>query len=1048
MSSLNSANVQDITALTSMQEELLFLYLQNPDSEVYFEQLSLRLVGEIDITRIGEIWNNIADSNEMLRTVILWENLEKPIQAILRKKLIPINEYDITDEENVERQKLIQNFLENDRKVRIDISKNPIRISILRLDKDSIEMVISYHHILFDGWSTGILLKEFVEQYEGKYNEIPKSKFKEYLKWYQRRDKEKARKFWTSFFEGFDTVTPLPSFTANRNKRVKESNTYSKVLDSKLVQKITNFSKDQHVTVATQLYSAWGILLQKYSNLDDIIFGTTVSIRPPEIRGIENTVGLFINTVPLRIKSETDMKIRDIVTNVEKFLIERNEYEETSLTDIKAYSGLNQEEGLFRSIMVIENYPIDQILKNSSEQIHINLSLVFERTNFNITIFVTAIDGINIKFVYDSNAFEPFVIKGIAQHLENILLCIVENSEIKLSELDIITDIEKKRLLCDFNDTKTPYRSDKTISQLFEEQAAKNFNNIALVFKNRNVTYKDLNEKANMLAVALRDKGVCPGTIVAIVLRHTIEMIVAILGILKAGGGYLPIDPNYPSDRIKYMLDDSKVQLILAQKGLLEDLRIDRDYIDLLDEESYKGDGHNLTYNNKVDDLAYIIYTSGSTGVPKAVMIEHKSVVNFFTGIKKHIDFSEKKTILALTTVSFDIFVLETLLPLSSGLKVVLADEEQQIDSEALSKIVFNNKVDIIQATPSKIQLLLNNEKFSRALNSCSEIVVGGEIFPQALLEKLKEYSKLRIYNVYGPTETTVWSTLKDLTFENEINIGKPIANTQIYIVDSYQKLSPIGISGELCIGGEGVARGYLNPNEKFVQNPFGDIGKMYMTGDIARWLPDGNIEILGRKDSQVKIRGYRIELGEIENILLEYKPIKKVVVIDQDNVNNEKILYAYLVTDREVTVSEIREYLLSKLPDYMIPAYFIRVEKIPLTPNGKVDRKALLSENGAIETGVSFVAPSNNVEKELVEIWKGLLNIEKVGVNDDFFSLGGNSIILTKLSMVISKRFNDCVKVQDLFDFRTIKGLAEIIISKSNSEHEDKNQSLKIIKF
>jgi len=563
-----------------------------------------------------------------------------------------------------------------------------------------------------------------------------------------------------------------------------------------------------------------------------------------------------------------------------------------------------------------------------------------------------------------------------------------------------------------------------------------NENSIALVFKEKTLTYRLLNERSSQLAMTLRNKGIGKNDIVGIMVKRSLEMIIGLLAIVKAGGSYLPIDPDYPEARITYMLDDSKTRVLITQKDLYNKIHFEGEFVDINNDDNYSKDCSNLQVINLPKDLLYIIYTSGSTGNPKGVMIEHKAICNFIKGVTDIIDFSSNNTILALTTISFDIFVLETLLPLAKGLKVVIADENQQRDPKLLSEVIINNNVDMLQITPSRLKILMSSPKNLFCLRSLKVIMIGGEQLPQKLLDELKKVTSARIYNMYGPTETTIWSTIKDLTDCKEVNIGKPIANTRIYIVDNENKAVDVGQEGELCIAGDGLARGYLNrpelTSEKFIQNPFVPTEKMYKTGDVARWLPDGDIDCLGRIDHQVKIRGFRIELGEIENQLSKISGVDDCVVIAKENSYGDKVLVAYYVSDREFTVAEYKSYLGNNLPEYMIPSFYVRLHSLPMTPNGKVDRKALPepSEDRSY-LDLEYTDPKNEVERTMTEIWKNVLKKDIIGTNDNFFEIGGDSLLVVLLHEEIDQHYPGKVEIGDIFGYTTVSKLSNYIIEK-----------------
>ncbi len=584
----------------------------------------------------------------------------------------------------------------------------------------------------------------------------------------------------------------------------------------------------------------------------------------------------------------------------------------------------------------------------------------------------------------------------------------------------------------------------KTIHELFEEQVQTRPDAIALIFEEKSLTYKELDEKSNQLAHILRGKGVQADSIIGIMVNRSLEMIVGILGVLKAGGAYLPVDPAYPLERIKFMLEDSDANILLthnvaSNSDKLKEIEFAGEIIDLTDQSLNESNKIKLEEIVFPDNLAYVIYTSGSTGKPKGVMIEHRNVVNFIKGITSKIDFLPNKTILALTTISFDIFVLETLVSLVKGLKIVIATEDQQNNLELLQELLKKHDVKMLQLTPSRLKLLMNSSEDLACFNGIEELMIGGEAFPEHVSTTLMNNFNGRIFNLYGPTEATVWSTLQEVIAGKEINIGTPIANTQIYILDENQNVKPIGVNGELCIAGEGLARGYLN-NPELTQKQFiiKDGMRLYRTGDLARWNTSGEIEFLGRIDHQVKVRGFRIELGEIENILLSHDDINETVVTVVENPKSDKSLCAYYLSQKAFNISDLRAYLLKKLPEYMIPSYFVKLDTIPLTPNGKVDRKALPDPNVQVEK--KYVAPRDELEEKIVEIWSEVLGVDydSIGIDTNFFELGGHSLSAFQIISKIQKFINVMITIPNFFGSPTIRQLALVIRETEKTEFID----------
>ncbi|EPR10458.1 non-ribosomal peptide synthetase [Ruminiclostridium papyrosolvens] len=569
---------------------------------------------------------------------------------------------------------------------------------------------------------------------------------------------------------------------------------------------------------------------------------------------------------------------------------------------------------------------------------------------------------------------------------------------------------------------KTKNNEYRLIYELIEEQVEKTPNAIAVELKGSYLTYRELNSRSNQLAWKIRKMGVQPNDIVCIMVKRSLQMFVALLGVLKAGAAFLPVDPDFPEERIVYMVEDSNAKVIISDAEMEYRFLSFKDKVICVDEpDIYDHDTSNLNKVAKASDLAYVIYTSGSTGKPKGVMIEHKSVVNLLYGISDRIPLSEHNVILALTTISFDIFILETLIPLALGLRVAIADENDQKNPKSLCNLIMKSSADILQITPSRLQMLINHNKNLECLKNLKVVMIGGEPLSEVLLEQVKGYTNARIFNMYGPTETTVWSTVADLTQRNSVDIGMPIRNTQIYIINENSKPVTGGAEGELCIGGDGLSRGYLNRPELTAQKFITDLSafheKIYRTGDLARWLENGNIECLGRIDNQVKIRGYRIELEEIENCILKFGAVKQAVVTAIDGKESIKYLCAYFVSDDEISVSDLREHLVKSLPNYMLPAYFIRIDSIPQTLNGKIDRKALpppglISEQSNQKNHQNAeTLKSEDIELKIKEMIRdtvdGITAIEQIDVNNQLTEVGINSITYIKIVVLIEGQFN-----------------------------------------
>ncbi|MGE5343500.1 MAG: amino acid adenylation domain-containing protein [Candidatus Omnitrophota bacterium] len=1102
MKKLEKKNVVKILPLTPMQEGMLFHYLKSPQDHIYFEQLSLRISGEVKTDLFEKAWNWVIDANEMLRTVFRWEKLDKPTQIVLKEHRLKLLYNDISEIAPEEKERSLQALKEKDRGMPFNLRQIPFRVSLIKIEECCYEMVISNHHILYDGWSNGILLKEFFNAYHGLEKGIKpllevKPSFQEFIRWIQTRDKQLQEEFWKDYLYGFEGSTELP-IKKRKTDELSEFKKNSIVFEEIIKHNQDRFTQNRRITLASLFYAAWGMVFQRYCGSNDVIVGTTVSGRPAAIRGIEDMVGLFINTLPLRIRTSPEETLLDVVSGIDRTLKAREAFESTPLVEIQRYSGLSSGISLFDTIVVVENYPLDNRLLPLGSPLSIHSYSMVEMTHYDLMVSVLLFDTIKVHFSYRETEFDPKSIDNLCTHFKRVVQNILENETQKMCQLEILSEEEKNRILYDFNHTETDYPKDKTIHELFEEQAARTPNRIALLGGTSvgadprvcpHVSYKELSDRSDQLASGLIEQGVKADSIVGLKIERSIEMIMGILGILKAGGAYLPIDPDYPPERIDYMLTDSRAQFLCltehtgdTEKGVIEVEKLRSweikkvffiEHLILSPSQPlnlFPSPPLNFSLQPATGDrrpatrLAYIIYTSGSTGNPKGVMISHYNAVNFITGMVSVIDFSPGKVILALTTISFDIFFLETVLSLTAGLKVVMASERQQKDPALLETAITRNGVDMLQVTPSRLQLLLAGAPDLICLKEVKELIIGGEALPPELLERLKEKFQGRIYNVYGPTETTVWSTLKELTEEKRITIGTPIANTQVYILNRNIHVQPIGIPGECYIAGEGVSRGYLNnpeltaerfkrnvsshwsfvkgkrsavPNDQcpMTNDHFLPNGCFYKTGDLARWLNDGAIEFLGRIDHQVKIRGFRIELGEIERRLLTYPGIKETVVICRDSGDGDKDLCAYFVSHEEITARVLKDYLATYLPGYMVPVSVTRIDRIPLTLSGKVDRKALPAPRSA--GADQYTAPRGTIEEGLCRIWSELLGLDEnhISMDSNFFGLGGHSLRAISLVALIQKEFDANLPLGKIFEYPTIRRQAELI-NESAKEH------------
>ncbi len=910
-----------------------------------------------------------------------------------------------------------------------DISRAPLfRVELLKASSEKHFLFLDFHNIIFDGVSLNIFIRELLEIYHGK--ELPPLTFQynDFALWQssflQSDQIKKYEEYWLKVFA--DEIPSLNLFTdySRRPGQGFSGDRYDFTLDFKLSQELKTLSLKTDTPLFIILLASFNILLSKYTSQEDIITGFPVTGRKYE--DLAGVIGLFTTTLPLRNFPSGHKFYRNFLSEVKEnfFSARKNQdYPVDSLIEKLNIQRETERNPLFDVVFSFQNSNVSSFDMND-----LKIKLIPGNTGtvkFDFTMGLEEKDkDINIYMEYRTALFKEDTIKRMAGHFICLLKDVTRNPDCRLKDINILTE-EELKLFHDFNKTDMPYPKDKTVIEIFEEQVKKSPHNTALVYKDKKLTYEELNEHANQLAGLLRNKGIKPDNIVGILVKPSLEMIVGTMGILKSGAAYMPIDFKFPPDRVRYMLEDSNSSILLTQKPFIENLKdFPGEIIDLEKESLYEGNSSNPDIVTKPENLAYIIYTSGSTGKPKGVMIEHSSLINLCYWQRENINLLPSDRVTKYAGFAFDVSVAEIFPTLTAGSSLYIISDDIRMSLKDLNEYYEThgiNKIFLPTQFSEHFMELIDNK-------SLSIVDVAGE--------KLKHYKKMnyRVFNKYGPTEYTVYTTCFEVDkFYENIPIGKSVGNTKIYILDKNNKLQPPGLPGELCISGAGLARGYLNnpelTAEKFVENPYLPGEKMYRSGDLARWLPDGNIEYLGRMDYQVKIRGFRIEPGEIEQEFLKDKDIRKAVVIDREDDDGNKYLCAYVLAEKKINVEEIKNNLSRELPDYMIPLYIIQLDSFPLNTSGKLDRKALpLPKTDFAE---DYIAPRNDMEKKIAEVWKKVLGIKKIGINDNFFSLGGHSL---KAVTVVAKLQTDFeITVNDIFKYQTIAALSRNITERKD---------------
>ncbi|AUT01014.1 non-ribosomal peptide synthetase [Nostoc sp. CENA543] len=1039
-------NIEDIYPLSPMQEGMLFESLYAPNSPAYFEQSIYNLSGQLNLSAFEQAWQQVVARHSILRTGFIWEQLPQPLQVVYRQVDVKLQTYDWQHLSPQQQQQKLESLLQSQRQQGFQLSTAPLmHLSLVQLSADRYQFVWNFHHLLLDGWSVPVIFQDLLYFYRAilqgeTQTRPPVLSYRNYIAWLQQQDLTKAQEFWRQKLQGFTAPTPLTvDKPSSQRKQLDASYREQKIqLTATATTALQTFARQHQLTMNNVVQGTWALLLYRYSQETDIVFGATVSGRPASLIGVESMVGLFINTLPVRVQLGNETEVLALLQDLQTQLVESEQYSYSSLVDIQGLSDVPRGTPLFESLVVFDNYPVNEAAPENNYGFSIDDLHAIEQTNYPLTIIAIPGQQLLVRISYDTSRFDDGAIARLLGHFQTLLTAIVANPNERISQLPLLTAWEKQQLLVDWNNTQAEYPVDQCIHQLFEEQVEKTPDAVAVVFENQHLTYQQLNCRANQLAHYLQDLGVKPDTLVGICVERSLEMMVGLLGILKVGGAYVPIDPEYPTERLSFMLTDTQVKVLLTQEKLREFLPQYQGRIVCLDSDWNSislENQNNLNITVSAESLAHVIYTSGSTGTPKGVAVTHQSV-NRLVINTNYIQLTANDRIAQAANIAFDAATFEIWGALLHGAVLVIISKSVLLIPEELAVNISSHKVNVLFLTTALFNQLASH--LPQAFSSLKYLLFGGEaVDPRWVQEVLEKGTPQKLLHVYGPTENTTFSSWywveKLVGTATTVPIGRPITNTQIYILDQNLQPVPVGVPGELYLGGDGLARGYLNrpelTNEKFIANPFGK-SKLYKTGDLARYLPDGNIEYIKRIDNQVKIRGFRIELGEIETVLSQYPKIKSVVAIAREDSPGNKRLVAYVVPhqDSQPVAQELRSFLKTKLPEHMIPGVFVILESLPLTPNGKIDRRALPQPDLDSTLLEKYVAPHNPIEELLAQVWAQVLKVGQVGIYDNFFELGGHSLLATQLVSRIRNIFQVELPLSELFTAPTVIELAQKI--------------------
>jgi amino acid adenylation domain-containing protein len=1140
--------IEAIYPLSPMQQGMLFHTLYAPHSGVYVEQMAVAINTKLDVPAFKQAWQRVVARHAVLRTLFVWEKRKKPLQVVRKEVELPWREQDWRlNKACPDEGRNLDAYLATERELGFELNKAPLmRFALMQVADDAYYFVWTFHHLLLDGWSTPLLLQEVDRFYDaicgGNAKRTPLERprpYKDYITWLQQQDLVQAKRYWQQALQEFTAPTPFVVDHADGGREGPYVEHHFH-LSPAVTDTLSQLARQNRLTFNTLMQGAWALLLSRYSGEQDVLFGATVSGRPPELRGVETMIGLFINTLPVRVKVPAEAQLLPWLQQVQQQQLEREEYAYTPLVDIQAWSEVPAGMPLFESLLVFENYPVADQQTGGLQMTSLRS---VEQTNYPLTVVAELLSEreegaqLRVGMNYDISRFDHETICRMADHLQTLLEGIAANPEQAIAHLPLLLRRERHQLLVEWNDTTaSPLELGGTegglcFHQLFQQQVERTPEAIAVVFENQRLTYRELNARANYLAQILlapagHDKRMkslapsplSPSPIVGLLGERNIEFLIGMLAIFKAGGVYLPLDPFLPAQRLSYIIKQSQATLILASKQfeplldtLSEQLRSssaqqacpEEQGVEVLwlDPRAKEGnrEGLPLPVRGGPDSLAYVIFTSGSTGLPKGAMIEHKGMLNHLYAKCLDLDLTAADTVAQNAPQSFDISVWQFLSALLVGGRVHIFDDEVARDPEQLLAEVAANEITILEVVPSVLRVMIESNR-EQDLSKLRWLVPTGEALPPELCRQwFERYPHIPMINAYGPTECSDDVThypIYEPPAPDVVNmpIGRPLINMQMYILDQHLQPVPIGVAGELYVGGIGVGRGYLHDPERtqqaFIKTPLlrkaplslgrgglggegkggerkgrgsegkglgGEEKRLYKTGDLCRYLPDGNIEFLGRIDHQVKIRGFRIELGEIEAVLSQHPSLREVVVLAREEgsagasprigrhlvkrsrgARGEgrlgKRLVAYLVSEEPVSNDELRVHLAQKLPDYMQPSAFVRLDALPLTPNGKIDRRALPAPDEIHSTREKeVVLPRTPTEESLAAIWEEVLGLEandtlpseQIGIHDNFFELGGHSLLATQVISRSRQLFQVELPLRTLFEEPTVARLA-----------------------
>ena len=1037
---------------TFTQQRLWFLDQLRPGDVSYLIPWALRITGTLDPAAFERSLNEVVRRHEVLRTTFSLIDGELA-QIVADPVAVPLPSTDLSGYPDPEAE--ARRLATQEAQMPLDLAKGPlVRGRLLRLGAQDHVLLLTLHHIIFDGWSRSIFIRELASLYEafgaGLPSPLPEPQlqYADYAVW-QRRFMEgkkfaKQLEYWKQQLANAPAALELPTDRPRPMVQTFRGTAKAIAFPPALSERLREFSRARRASVFMTLLAGFQALLARHSGQDDIVAGTLVANRNRS--EWEGLIGFFANTLALRLDLSGDPTFDDLVVQARNRALDAYSHQDVP------FERIVQEISPERSL---SHNPIFQVLFSLQNQSGMTFRLAGlevkdfgsagNTSKFELSVFLnetpTEIAG---RVEYNTDLFDPATIERMMAHYGVLLEAGLANPGLRLSELPLLGEGERQQILVDWNATAAAYPRELCLHQVFEQQAERTPDAVACIFGGARLSYRELNQKANRIAHYLQRRGVEPDSLVGLCVERSPEMIAALLGILKAGAAYVPVDPGYPADRKSFILEDAGAPILLTQKSLVEDLpRFGGETIYLTEDWAAIAEqpAVNPVSAATPENLAYVLYTSGSTGKPKGVQITHRNLVNFVFSMRNEPGIDASDTLLAVTTLSFDIAGLEIYLPLVTGARLVLATREQALDGNSMLALMERWSVTVLQATPVTWRILLESG-WTGTPNL--KALCGGEALPAELAAQIAPRCR-ELWNMYGPTETTIWSSVYRVkrTEQGVVPIGRPIANTTMYVLDTKGNPTPMGVPGELYIGGDGVGRGYFKrpelTQEKFIADPFVPGGRLYRTGDVVKYLPGGDILYQRRADYQVKVRGYRIELGEIESVLSQHPAVQSYVVVVREDTPGDQRLVGYFVAKagHDPSAAEMKDFLRQSLPEYMVPGAFMKLDAMPLTPNGKINRNALPKPEYAAAARESMVAPRDPAEAAVLEVWERVLNLRPIGVTDNFFEIGGHSLLAVTLLAEIRKATGKEIPLPALFQDATVEFLAKFVRGES-ATHEN----------